>query len=417
MLYLDPECRVPLGTLHDLQARIADKPEYRDLINCGVAARIGGELALAEECLQKAHLIKPDGLEVWANLGIVLTDLGRFDAAAEAYSRAARVAKVTGAEAWVAKNIALGYAESLMRLGRFREAWPLWEQGRRNASWHAKLGTQVWDGSPNKKVIVIPEGGYGDAFLFRRWLPALAEVSARVTLAVWPALLDFCDWRQFGADRVISSKDLIFDASDHDADEVSTSWMSLPGLLGMSSWERVPKDPLQGEGRRRTGVARIGYCWRAEENSSLRRIRTLDPATYKQLAGALTHAGCVFSLVPDGKELFESNQPKFPALPYVLPPEHKLDTWRDTLETIQRLDLVVTVDTAVAHLAGIAGTQTILLLPARSDWKWGMPGQPERWYGPHMHLVRNQDPLRWDVLPEVQQKLDAITRGANLPSA
>ena len=396
-LRTNPPERLP--SLAELRDAVSREPTYPNLINCAVVARVSGDLDLAADLLARAHATAPDRIEVWNNLGLLWTDQGQFHGAVEAYSRALRIAKATGADPNIEKNVGLGYAESLMRIGRFREAWPHWERGRAFASWRPKLGSETWDGMPGQKVVVVPEGGFGDAFLYRRWLPALASMSARVTLLLWKELMDFCDWREFGVDSVVElpRTGLPFDASTVDPEERSISWMSLPALFRMAEWKHIPRDPKHQ--RRQpppVGRPRIGFCWRAEENSSMRRVRTLNRSTYLELSETLTERGDVFSLVPDGKELHEHSQPEFPPLPDVIHDRVKMWSWRTTFDYIQTFDWVVTVDTAVAHLAGLAGVETALLLPVRSDWKWGISGTHDYWYGPHMHYVRNQNPLRWE---------------------
>lgn len=84
-----------------------------------------------------------------------------------------------------------------------------------------------------------------------------------------------------------------------------------------------------------------------------------------------------------------------------------LQTWMDTARTIAGLDLVITVDTAVAHLAGLLGVRALILLPLAVDWKWGVTGSSSYWW-PSATLIRNTSPYNWNG--PIQQVVEILEK-------
>jgi hypothetical protein len=370
-------------SLAALREQVWRDPSYKSLCNVAAAERAAGEFEAARDHLNSARRIDSRSPVAWFNMANVDTDCGNFDRALGLY-----------AFAWERgngnKQIALGYAQALLRERRFAEAWPLWELGRLEWSWLPLPGTRPWHPtlSPGH-VLAMCEGGYGDAFLYSRWLPFIKQSgAAKVTLMIWRCLLDWTDWRALGVDEVVAKEDGI----SPEGIDYTTSWMSLPVLAGMRSMKDLPwPEPwLWSAGRPmpRAATNRIGFCWTAAEQGLLRKIRTLDDDTASRvgryLENDLDNAWCL-SLVPGASPCM-----RFSTLARDI-------SWRDTTAQIQSLDYVVSTDTAVAHLSALCGIPTLILLPCNSDWKWGRDSLTDEWYGPHVRYYRNRDPLKWDV--------------------
>lgn len=293
--------------------------------------------------------------------------------------------------------------------------------------------TKVWQGEKNARVLIVCEGGFGDGFLFSRWIPKVREISDKVGIVVWNKLLDVCDWKKFGVHEVLP----MLGAIDSSKWDYTTSIMSLPGVFKMRSWSDIPPDGML-EAYMETvpsdqrlmavtqGVSRIGFCFRAEENGAGRKIRSLDDVTAHMVAKQLAKTGTVYSLCPAGKSLHRHDKFAVPFAKATVQDEKAMATWHATANYIRSMDFVVAVDTAVFHLAGLLKVPTLLLLPVRSDWKYGLPKphvehvvhdhasgpfDPDPWYGPHVTYYRETNPEKWSIdaiLAAIRSKLRSL---------
>ena len=430
----------PRKTLANERKRLRRERSYANLVNTAVAARHCGQIESATSLLREALKLDQVRPEVWADLGQCATDLGQFDQAPFYFQRALQCIEKSGTPVSAAHNTLLAFAYSMMRLGRFEYIWPIWETARIGNSWHPFPGVPIWDGAPTENLLVVPEGGYGDGFCFLRWLPFVK--ARRVTLLLWPALADFArEVLQNLVERVAGPpmppgqlKSILggnpptsgpfsvtvlplsheFRHGELAQFSACTSILSLPAHCGMSDWSKIPP-PLNWRPRAYFDLGqpedRIGFCWRAEENGTARPVRSLSNPAADAIGRKLASKGAeVVSLCPRGANLAKpdaENPAEF--LPAgVRQNGDAMADWESTARTILHCKLVVTVDTAVAHLAGSLGVPTICLLPRRSDWKWSAPGGPEsNWYGPNFGLFRNPNPVTWDV-DSIKNALEAV---------
>ena len=381
---------IPL--LRDLAWR---SPSYKAYINLAAALRHAGEFDDAIQYLARAVKLDAASPHAWMALANISTDVGDWEHALKYYEGAFFRVNQSPASVQDLRQVALGLATALLRNHQFHEAWPLWEFGRYGYSYSELPGTARWLGEPTNSLLIICEGGYGDAMLFGRWLPFAKSRAKHIKLVIWDRMTAFRDWSALGVDEVIPKSAEI----DATGIEYTTSWMSLPGIAGVRSVADIPRDSFYTYHWSKD-ADRVGFCWRAEENSIIRRTRSLSTADAEALALRLSSAGEVISLVPSPS----AKSALYRAEDFVIPSgvtqdEALLDGWDRTASTIRSCKFVVTVDTAVAHLAGLCGVPTLLLLPCASDWKFGtMVNQPrDPWYGEHVIYYRNPDPLKWHV--------------------
>ena len=380
------------GALPALREAAFRAPSYSTYVNYGIALRCAANFDAALAILAKAVTLDPAPPNAYLALGNVSSDLGEWSHALGYYEAAfSRVAVHDTSHTAAARQIAIAYAQALLRAHRFTEAWPLWELGRFERSYFALPGTKRWLGAPTKSLLVVPEGGYGDAMQFSRWLPFAKSRAKHLALLVWDKMADFRDWQALGVDSVLL-KSMPLDPALF---EYTTSWLSLPAIAGMKSIADIPRDGLLADSTPER--MRIGFAWRAEEAGQLRRTRSLSAGEAGQLAAVLSNYGVVTSLILSSGALYGSRDFEVPD--GVLQQDALLDGWHRTARTICACRFVVTVDTAIAHLAGLCGVPTLLLLACASDYRWGTAAnQPvDPWYGPHLHYFRNPDPLHWDV--------------------
>jgi hypothetical protein len=161
---------------------------------------------------------------------------------------------------------------------------------------------------------------------------------------------------------------------------------------------------------------RLGFCHRAEENSSPIRTKSLPYDVANELAERIVDQFTgvanfqevqILSLSPEKADLYSTTSFRQPCVV-----EHdRMADWHATAEYLCSMDYVLTVDSAVAHLCGVLGVPCTVLLPASSCWRWGLPGEPNHWYGPQMKLYRQQEPLKWIA----EDIADSLMENINCP--
>jgi hypothetical protein len=259
-------------------------------------------------------------------------------------------------------------SRALIAQGKFAEGWPLFEaRETRRASAAHTLPFPEWQGEPlaGKRLLVWREQGFGDQIQMARFLPRLGAQT--IVYAGLPQLERL--FQQLPLDyAVVGSGGNTLPACHY-----WTLPFSLPTRLGLAP-ETIPTAPYLA-GRPRATGGRIGLAWRG--NAQPDPSRSLSPeaaARLQALPGAV-------SLHPE-----ESGAVDF----------------QDTADLVAGLDLVISVDTSVAHLAGAMGKPVWLLLPAlREDFRWMTGGTRSPWY-PSMRLFRQPQAGDWDsVVNEV----------------
>lgn len=378
------------------------------LNNIAVAHRILGKPEQAEHYIKRALEADPNCAPAWNGLGMIHEDLQEWGPAIGAYQMAHSLMPEDG-------RIMVNYATALMRVERFREAWPLWDAGRLGASWAPPAeGFPVWDGTEDlagKRILVIREGGYGDEFMFARWFPRLKNLGAEVVFGSLPETVSL-----FAGHPALHSCVALEDV-DFEGLHYCVPLMGLPSAFKMAKVEDIPPSITLAVPREKTEAwldlvkrnaelgsrprrpKRVGLCWRAGEYAVARPHRSLTEAELESLSQA--RGVQWFSLFPR----FEKPTP-FPE--WITDLSDAIQDWEDTAALLLNLDLVVTVDTAVAHLAGTLGVPTLILLPRRSDWKFGVQGEHCPWYPGNMLLFRRGSTRSWQpllarVLAEVER--------------
>jgi hypothetical protein len=180
--------------------------------------------------------------------------------------------------------------------------------------------------------------------------------------------------------------------------------MSLPRCLGMKTWSDIPQfQKYIYEDKRLSsqwfdrllhsdGGPNIGICWRAEENGVSRKHRSIPVEQRDARSDARFFSLCPGVEAPSG----------------VIDHTRAFLDWGVTAAFVSNLDLVISADTAVAHLAGALGIPTWIVLPQRSDWKWATEESGPVWY-PSARLFRQQHPTDWKpVMEEVADALRAL---------
>lgn len=361
------------------RAALRLNPNLPDLQNnLGTALRQTGRLEEAEQALRRA----PDEPGALMNLSSVQKELGSFAAAEASLRRALAMAP---------EDPVLLYNWSLLMhlLGRSAEAWPGWEQRFRSGAVPNRGFPQPqWTGEPlgNRKLLVHSEQGLGDVIQFARYLPGIEgdvvfQTQARLVrlLRSNPAL-----------------PPIVADIDPLPSADLVVPLMSLPARTRIA-----PVDPpyLFAEANRvahwRSVIGdsglRIGIAWQGFSGRHEDKGRSLPLASFAPLA---TVAGVrLISLQKgEGEEQIASAPFAVEALADL---DEGPDAFLDTAAVMTVVDLVVTSDTSIAHLAGALGRKTWVALRKVPDWRWMLSRADSPWY-PSMQLFRQTIDGDWD---------------------
>jgi len=378
-------------------------------------ARTGRE-AEAENLYRSAIQLDPGFATAYSNLGVLLVDVGREAEAEESFRAALRLQPdyLQGQT---------NLAQLLLLQGRLEEGWPYYESRQQAyiapGSGPNRLSPTCpqWQGEPlaGKAIVVLPEQGLGDEIQFVRYIAWLkAQGPARLTLvcrAAQKALLQTLA----GPDVVLELGEAAPCLGEHDY------WvflLSLPLFAG-TTLATIPAttpylfaDPqrherfaplLAGDG------LRVGVVWRGnplhsnDADRSLPGLETLAPLW--AIAGVR-----FFSLQKSPLAL-----PPFPADQPLLDLGPQLGDFADTAAALAGLDLLVTVDTSAAHLAGALGVPCWVLLPAyKSDWRWQKGRRDSPWY-PSLRLFWQMQRGDWaSPVAEVAAALQDFLRARQI---
>jgi hypothetical protein len=278
----------------------------------------------------------------------------------------------------------------LLGLGRYAEAWPLLEARAELPAGRVRpvLPYPEWDGGPVRSLTVWDELGAGDAIQFVRFVPELVARGIAVTLIVRPPLAAL--FSGLGAEVIAAEGPLRLQPAD-----AWTMLGSLPlrlgvgpeNLPGRAGYLQAPVARVNRFARELRPSARVGVVVRGNPRHANDRNRSLPYAA----AGFLLSLPGAESLLPEESSV-------------------RLDDYADTAAVIQNLDLVISVDTAVAHLAGALGKPCWVLLPWEGeDWRWRHDGSTESpWYA-SLRLYRQTARGDWTgPLRQVAQDLPAF---------
>lgn len=374
------------------------RPDGADCLNnLGLALRAELRLDEAIECFQKSLRISPGNPCVWDNLGNAFRDAGRIHEAVGAFEKAIAL-KPGFAEA----HYDLGFV--LLLSGDFKRGWQEYEWRWRRADFPPRtFDCPLWKGVEDiagKTLLVFTEQGFGDAIQFARLIPLLAARGARVVLECQPALESLFASLD-GVSAVISRGQPLPQTDFH------VPLLSLPSRLELSL-DRIPDRmpylrPVAGRERvlppgARQEAFRVGLVWAGNPNHVNDRQRSIPWHLIESLPEM---PGVGFFSLQTGVSAPHAGQS-------LTSMESLMRDFADTAALIRQLHLVISVDTAVAHLAGALGTPVWTLLPCAPDWRWMLNRDDSPWY-PSMRLIRQPQPGDWpSVMARVGEDLSKL---------
>jgi tetratricopeptide (TPR) repeat protein len=375
----------------------------RALINRGAALAALNRHEEAITAYDKILASDPQYADAQTNRGAALNDLHRVDEAIDHYDK---VIAGRPHDAFAHWNKALaslyrGDFETGWREHEWRWAKPDFAANRRN------YPQPQWRGEsdPNgKAILVFSEQGLGDSIQFCRYATMLADAGATVFVEVQPALKPLLA-RLPGASQVFARGEAL------PAFDLQCPLMSLP-LAFSTTLETVPgKVPYLGpsptksaEWQARLGARtkpRIGLAWSGSPTHKNDRNRSIALPRLAQIAGDPRFDFHILQ-----KDIQERDRAALVMLPNLKVHSDSLVDFDDTAALIAEMDLVISVDTFAAHLAGAMAKSAWVMLPFASDWRWMMSREDSPWY-PTLRLFRQASLGDWDgVLNRVRAELD-----------
>jgi tetratricopeptide (TPR) repeat protein/ADP-heptose:LPS heptosyltransferase len=410
-----------------------------------------GEAAIAERLFARALELAPDNVEALYNRGVALQSLLDDERAVAAYVRV--LALEPGH-----RGARLNLGVALRALGRIEEALRIWSgfeidpetwpelaydiacahllAGDWKAAWsgyeHRLAATSPfarppataaprWDGRPldGGTLMVHHEQGLGDTIQFARLIPAILPRVGRVVFVCQPALM-----KLFAGSPILSvpTVEVIAEGSPVPEHGAWVPLLSLAGILGLerdnvpSAVPHLAAEParvaawtrrLAAEERIRRADLRVGLVWQGNPKAPVEKGRSIPLAAFAPLAKV---DGVAFVALQKGPG--REQTPPVGLAPLDPGPDFDEggDAFLDTAAILSTLDLLITSDTSVAHVAGALGRPVWLVVKKVPEWRWGLSGAVSPWY-PTMRIFRQSEAGDWSgPMAAVAAELAALVR-------
>ncbi|CAM3690408.1 tetratricopeptide repeat protein [Polynucleobacter arcticus] len=426
-----------------LEQAVAIKQVPEAYYNIG---RICDELRLYDKgaaAYQMALKLNPDFVEAWVNFGVVMYEQGRLDDALFAYSQALKI-NPNFLDALLNRGNALyrqqRFSESidaydaaiaidgnfadahfnksmpLLLLGDFQSGFDEYEwrlqcpslqetaRGIHRPTWHGEV-------LRGKTILLYSEQGYGDSIQFCRYVKLVSELGAKVILEVQEPLVSLLSNLE-GVSQVFVKGEI---PPNHD---YQCALLSLPRIFKTtidtisSPGKYIECDSrLATQWQKRLGTRvrpRIGIAWRGNR-------KHLNDGNRNILVGDLLRSlPKNFDYVSLQKEMIDEDEIALRDYPHLLRFEADLQSFSDTAALINCLDLVITVDTSIAHLSCALGKTTYILLSSPPDWRWLLERSDSPWYS-SAKLYRQKVLNDWNgVLSEIQEDIQIAFESKHL---
>lgn len=397
-----------LGRFEEAIARCQEalqyKPDYATAYNnLGVALVAQGRLEDASAAFEKALELMPGDAVARTNLGAALVRQGRFE---EGAVNARKALSVNPNHAEAHKNQAIVW----LLLGDFERGWPEYEW-RWNCPGSAlpAFARPLWDGTPlsGRTILLFAEQGLGDTLHFVRYANLLKQQGARTIVACQKPLLRLLETCP-GVDQLVDVQGTLppFD--------VCAPLLSLPGIL-KTTLETIPApipylsaDPqLTEQWRQRLDALparKVGIAWQGSPHFHADRQRSIPLASFAPLA-RVPGVRLISLQKGPGAEQIGQLAGQFEVIDFGAELDQASGPFMDTAAMIAGLDLVVTADTSIAHLAGALGVSVWIALSVSPDWRWLLHREDSPWY-PSARLFRQTELGNWsDVFERMAGEL------------
>jgi len=386
---------------------LALRPDNGEVLNnLGTALKEKGESKEAIDTYRRAMALRPGDPGVHLNLGLGLKEAGFVEEAIASYRQALRLSPD-----YVDAHYALAWA--LLLNGEYPEGWAQYECRWRKQEWIA-LGRHFsqprWDGGglSGRRILLHAEQGFGDTVHFARYIPLVAQRGGRVIVMCQPALKRLLA-SVASAEQIVAADEALPDFDLH------CPLLSLPYVMGTTVGTipaSIPYLHAEPELARRwqaklnvdPPALKVGLVWAGSPGNPNDANRSLS---LRQLAPLAEAPGVRFFSLQKGPAASQTHDPANARF-HLVDIDSGLNDFADTAAALANLDLLITVDTSVAHLAGSLGHPAWVLLPHSPDYRWLREREDTSWY-PTLRLFRQKKPRQWEeVIGRVAQELRSV---------
>jgi tetratricopeptide (TPR) repeat protein len=408
--------RINLGNLLFAERRYADAQAVYEAAACahpdsslarysvGLAQAEQGQFGLAVANYQEALRLEPARVDALQNLGVALLEQLKLADARQVFERLRTLRPAAPAAR-------LGLAACYLVAGDFERGWPEYEARLRMPGLEPKHNLARWAGEPlaGRSLLLLAEQGLGDTLHFIRFARLFKQRGARVVLAAQAAL-----GRLLASHPDLDELFLLGSAAELPRCDFYLPLLSVPGALGTTAatipcevpylWadaELTDKWRVELAG---TSGLKIGIAWQGSREFPMDRWRSIPLAHFAPLA-SLPDVRLISLQKGFGSE--QAAMVDFPVLDLSGRLDEVAGALVDTAAVIRGLDLVVTSDTAIAHLAGALGAAVWVALPYAPNWRWLLDRDESPWY-PTMRLFRQTTIGGWpEVFERIAQAIEA----------
>ena len=359
-----------------------------------------------QEYLDKALSVDPKNSEALHTQAMLVSDMGEHSEAYE-YELKALTSRVDYSQ------VRFGMALSALIRGDFLEGFAGYEHrwgsgGKRGTQTMPTIQRPQWFGQrvyPSSTIAILPEQGFGDLIHFAQLIPRLTKYFYKIKWVVMREMYSLISYN-FQSDFIDVSIDI--DSLDATVIDYELPIMSLPLALGLTietvnakeKYLDVPTAQLLKSKERLKDIKglKVGIAWTGESTHNKQKLRSVDP----MLLGILEHPEITF--VSLQKFSFKEEIGK-PSLKNFYNFMDECNDFLDTAALISNLDLVISVDTVIAHLSAALGKETWLLNRLGSEWRWLDAKESSPWY-PTMKIFNQTQLKNWEeVLYRIKQEL------------
>jgi cytochrome c-type biogenesis protein CcmH/NrfG len=351
----------------------------------------------AIDCYAHCLELNPNNWKTLTGLGDTHKALNNIDVAISSYVAAINIRGMD------AQDLLFKLSQVLLVNGAWDEGWELFESrltlDTENRT-HANLARWQGQALNNKHILVECEQGFGDSLQFARYLRLLQQMGAHITLACPLPLMHLFE-HSFPDVKLIPPNAQI----SPDSIDFYVPMMSLAGLFktrisDVPSQDHYLSTPPEYQSKwswlGKLTDLKVGIVWSGNPSHKNDKNRSI---AFEQLFNALPNHAHYFS-IQKGEDIHHL---KAPANLTVLGSE--IENFADTAAICEHMDVVITVDTSIAHLCGALGIHTWVLLPYSPDWRWLLTRNDSVWYK-SVRLFRQSDVDNWDVvLREIREHL------------